>query len=62
MREAPRVVGHERLSRAVWGGEGGDAAALHTHIYALRAAVDRPFSQALIQSVHGIGYRFGAGG
>lgn len=61
LREAPRVVEHERLTRAVWGGEGGDPAALHTHIYALRVALDKPFERPLIQTVHGIGYRLGAG-
>lgn len=60
MRDAPRVVSHDRLARAVWGGEGGDPAALHTHIHALRAAVDKPFARPLIQTVHGIGYRLGA--
>ena len=59
LREAPRVVEHERLTRAVWGGEGGDSAALHTHIYALRVALDKPFDRPLIQTVHGIGYRLG---
>lgn len=59
IREAPRVVEHERLARVVWGGEGGDQAALHTHIHALRNAVDKPFDRPLIQTVHGIGYRLG---
>lgn len=59
LREAPRVVEHERLTRAVWGSDGGDSAALHTHIYALRVALDKPFDRPLIQTVHGIGYRLG---
>ncbi|WP_460457521.1 response regulator transcription factor [Arenimonas alkanexedens] len=60
MREAPRVVDHDRLARAVWGSEGGESAALHTHIYALRAVLDKPFDHPMIQTVHGIGYRLGA--
>lgn len=39
------------------GEPGGDAAALHTHVYALRNLVDKPFQYQLIQTVHGIGYR-----
>lgn len=60
MRHAPSIVDHSRLMRAVWGPEGGDMQALHTHVYALRQALDRPFGHALIHNVHGIGYRFGA--
>jgi DNA-binding response OmpR family regulator len=37
--------------------DGGDLGALHTHIYALRSLIDRGFDAALIQSVHGVGYR-----
>jgi DNA-binding winged helix-turn-helix (wHTH) protein len=50
-------VSHRELIAAVWGDEGGDAAALHTHVYELRKLVDRPFGAALIASVHGVGYR-----
>lgn len=57
MRHSPQVLTHEALIAAVWGDEGGDVAALHTHVYELRKAVDRPFGEALIRSVHGIGYR-----
>lgn len=57
LQDSPNVVPHRQLMRAVWGEDGGDLAALHTHVHALRALVDRPFGVALIHSVHGIGYR-----
>lgn len=57
MRDAPGVIGHKALLRAVWGEDGGDVAALHTHVYALRGLIDRPFAHAMIQTVHGLGYR-----
>lgn len=61
LRASPRVVGHDRLARVLWGDEeGASAAALHTHIHGLRSAVDRPFDRPLIHSVHGVGYRLGA--
>jgi DNA-binding response OmpR family regulator len=60
MRESPAVVSHERLVRAVWGEDGGDLAALHTHIYGLRELIDRGFDVAMIRSVHGLGYRLSA--
>ena len=59
MRHSPLTVGKQELLRAIWDGDAGDSAALHTHIYALRALVDKPFAQPLIHSAHGIGYRLG---
>jgi DNA-binding response OmpR family regulator len=60
MQRSPAVVSHEQLLRTIWGADGGDLAALHTHIYSLRSLVDRGFDSSLIQSVHGIGYRMAA--
>lgn len=57
LRNHPNVSTHQALLRAVWEGNGGDIAALQTHVYELRALVDRPFAQPMIQSVRGIGYR-----
>jgi DNA-binding response OmpR family regulator len=60
MQQAPSVVTHQALLRAVWGTEGGDAAALRTQIYELRSLIDRGFDASLIHTVHGIGYRLAA--
>ncbi|MEJ7747482.1 MAG: response regulator transcription factor, partial [Luteimonas sp.] len=57
MRDAPNVIPHRKLIETVWGDEGGDSAALHTHLYELRQLLDRPFAHAMIQSVRGLGYR-----
>jgi len=62
MREAPALVTHEAMRQAIWGDEGGDLAALHTHIYTLRALIDRGFDTAMIQTVHGLGYRLASHG
>lgn len=61
MHDCPAVVRHESLMRAIWDDSGGDLPALHTHMYALRGLIDRPFAHAMIQSVHGVGYRLVAG-
>ncbi|HVR80821.1 MAG TPA: response regulator transcription factor [Luteimonas sp.] len=61
MRRAPGVVAQQTLIERVWPRHDGDARALHTHIYELRALVDKPFSTAMIQTVHGVGYRLVAG-
>ena len=60
MSRAPGVVLKQDLLQALWGTDAGDSAALHTHIYALRALIDKPFASALIHSAHGLGYRLGA--
>ena len=57
LRQHPNVSTHQSLLRAGWGDGGGDTAALQTQIYELRALVDRPFAQPMIQSVRGVGYR-----
>lgn len=58
MLESPRVVSREKLIHATWGEEGAEASALHTHIYTLRGLVDKPFSERLVHTIHGIGYCF----
>ncbi|TDR48534.1 winged helix family two component transcriptional regulator [Tahibacter aquaticus] len=60
MQQSPNVVSHAALAAAVWGSDGGDSAALHTHVYELRKLVDKPFAHSLILGVHGIGYRLAA--
>lgn len=62
MRESPRIVDQAKLIRVVWGEGGAESSALHTHIYALRALIDKPFDKQLLHTVHGIGYCFGERG
>jgi DNA-binding response OmpR family regulator len=57
MRKSPNVLVYAELAQALWGDTEHDAARLHTHLSLLRAAVDRPFDQPLIMTVHGFGYR-----
>ena len=47
----------QELETRVWGEELPDSDSLRVHIHGLRAAVDKPFDKALIQTRHGIGYR-----
>lgn len=57
LRAAPNVVTRAELEQAIWGDEPPDSDALRTHIAALRRAIDKPFDQPLLQTVHGVGYR-----
>lgn len=57
MEASPSVVTRLELENRVWGEELPDSDSLRVHIHGLRAAVDKPFDKALIQTRHGIGYR-----
>lgn len=57
LRAAPGLVRSADLLEQVWGAEGPGMTALHKHIHALRAAMDRPYAQRLLHTVHGLGYR-----
>ncbi len=57
MRASPRVVTRAQIEQAIWGDELTDSDALRTHISAIRQTVDKPFDDALLRTVHGVGYR-----
>ena len=57
MKEAPKVVPREMLELEVWGDHPPDSDALRTHIHALRHALDKSHSFAMLRTVQGIGYR-----
>ncbi|MCF6226333.1 MAG: response regulator transcription factor [Xanthomonadales bacterium] len=57
MESAPNVVIRKDLENHVWGEEMPDSDSLRVHIHTLRAAIDKPFDTAMIQTRHGIGYR-----
>lgn len=57
MEKTPHVVRRQELEEMLWADSPPDSDALRSHMYTLRRVVDRPFDKALIQTVHGIGYR-----
>jgi DNA-binding response OmpR family regulator len=57
MEASPSVVTRQELEQRVWGEELPDSDSLRVHIHSLRAAIDKPFERALLQTRHGIGYR-----
>ena len=57
MVAAPNVVSRESLEREIWQDNPPDSESLRTHVHALRAALDKPFKQPMLITVHGIGYR-----
>lgn len=57
MREAPRLVSVERLSAELWGTSPPPVAIIRSHIYTLRAAIDRGHTKKHLRTVFGKGYR-----
>ncbi|TWI09152.1 response regulator transcription factor [Aerolutibacter ruishenii] len=57
MEASPAVVTRQELETRVWGEELPDSDSLRVHIHGLRAMVDKPFGEPMIQTRHGIGYR-----
>lgn len=57
MRRSPKVVPRREIEHEVWGEDPPDSDTLRAHLYALRTAIDRGFSQPLLHTVRGMGYQ-----
>ena len=57
MEAAPSVVSRDDLENLLWADEPPDGDALRSHLYKLRQAIDRPFDNPIIHTVHRVGYR-----
>lgn len=60
LRHSPNVVTQQAIAREIWGDEPGDKHSMFVHMHALRSAIDKPFTQQLIHTVRGFGYRVAA--
>ncbi|MGK2905437.1 MAG: response regulator transcription factor [Desulfuromonadales bacterium] len=56
MKRSPHVVRREVLEELLWGEDLPGSDSLRSHIHILRQTIDKPFSLALLHTVHGIGY------
>lgn len=61
MRESPRVVSREQLEQELWGDLVPDSDALRSHLYNLRKAIDKPFSEQLLETLPGVGFSIRVG-
>lgn len=57
MQKSPAVVRRDALEEALWGDDCPDSDSLRSHIHQLRQVLDKPFSTALLHTIHGVGYR-----
>ncbi len=53
----PRTISRSDLVTRLWGDDAPESDPLRSHIYLLRQALDKPFGSAMLESVHGVGYR-----
>jgi DNA-binding response OmpR family regulator len=58
MQSPNRVFGRSELEKEVWGERLPDSDTLRAHVYTLRRALTANGEEDLIETVHGIGYRF----
>ena len=52
----PQVVSRSELCHHLWGDDPTESDSLRSHIYQLRQAIDKPFSEPVIKTVHGVGF------
>lgn len=52
----PQVVSRSELTQKLWGDEPTESDALRSHVYQLRAVIDKPFAKPLIKTVFGAGF------
>ena len=57
MESAPNVVSRKDLEHHLWGDMPPGSDVLRSHMYTLRKKIDKPFAYAMIETVHGVGFR-----
>lgn len=57
MLASPNVVTRQKLEEHLWKDSPPSSDSLRTHIHQIRQIVDKPFAQALLQTIHGVGYK-----
>lgn len=57
LEASPNLVTRDELTWQIWKDQPPGSDALRSHLYALRQAIDKPFSQPLLHTVRGVGYR-----
>lgn len=61
MRRSPKVVSRNEITFNIWGDNPPDADVLKVHIHHLRSAIDKPFTENLLHTVRGVGYKLQCG-
>ena len=53
----PRALTRSELIRRLWDDDPPDSDPLRTHLYQLRLQLDKPYATAMLETVHGVGFR-----
>lgn len=62
MQNSPEVVSRQTLNQLLWGTDQPEHDVLRSHLYTLRKAIDKDFSEPLLHTVHGVGFCLKSGG
>ncbi len=57
MENSHRVVSRREMEAHIWGDDPTESDALRTHLSAIRQAIDKPFENKLLHTIHSVGYR-----
>ena len=57
MEASPNVVSRKDLENHLWGDMPPGSDVLRSHMYTLRKKIDKPFEHAMIETIHGLGFR-----
>ncbi len=57
MENTHRVVSRREIETYIWGDDPTESDALRTHLSAIRQAIDKPFDNNLLHTIHSVGYR-----
>lgn len=52
----PRTVSRSELWSRLWGDSIADSDVIRSHVYQLRQVLDKPFDNAMLATVHGVGF------
>jgi DNA-binding winged helix-turn-helix (wHTH) protein len=53
----PQVVSRSELTHKLWGDEPTESDAIRSHIYQLRAVLDKSFEFSILKTVFGVGFK-----
>lgn len=56
----PNAVSRQQMINRIWGDDAPDSDVIRSHIYTLRQALDKPFTSAMLTTIHGIGFKLTA--
>lgn len=57
MENTHRVVSRREMETHIWGDDPTESDALRTHLSAIRQAIDKPYKNKLLHTIHSVGYR-----